>query len=40
MEAALQLAVFLGNKFTLITPAKYMIPRKEKQVENYGYARA
>jgi len=24
MEAALQLAVFLGNKFTLITPAKYL----------------
>jgi len=38
MEASLQLAVLLGNKFTLITPAKYMIPRKEKQVETYGYA--
>ena len=38
MESSLQIATLLGNKFTLITPAKYMIPRKEKQVESYGYA--
>ena len=39
MEASLHVATLLGNKFTLITPAKYMIPRKEKQVENYGFFR-
>ena len=38
MEASLQVASMLGNKITIITPAKYMIPRKEKQAESYGYA--
>ena len=37
METSLQVASMLGYKFSLITPAKGMIPRKEKQVHAYGY---
>lgn len=37
MEASLKVATLLGHRFSLITPAKYMIPRKEKQVYSYGY---
>lgn len=36
METSLHFASTLGYKFSIITPAKFMIPRKERQVKAYG----
>ena len=38
MESSLQVASLLGHKLSIITPAKYMRPRKERQVHVFGYA--
>jgi allantoin racemase len=38
MESSLQVASMLGHKFSIITLAKCMKPRKERQVYMYGYA--
>jgi allantoin racemase len=38
MESSLQIASMLGHKFSIITPATFMKPRKEHQVYLYGYA--
>jgi len=36
MEASLHLACILGHRFTWLTPAKYMVPRKLKAIEAAG----
>ena len=37
MESSLQVASMLGHKFSIITPAKCMKARKERQAYVYGY---
>jgi allantoin racemase len=37
METSLNVASTLGYKFSIITPAKFMIPRKARQVKAYGF---
>ena len=37
MESSLMYAGLLAHRFSVITPAKYMIPRKRKQIDLYGY---
>jgi allantoin racemase len=38
MESSLQIASMLGHKFSIITPAKCMKPRKERQAFLFGYS--
>ena len=38
MEASLSFAGLISHRFSVITPAKYMIPRKRKQVSVFGYS--
>ena len=37
MESSLLCAGLIAHRFSVITPAEYMIPRKRKQVDLYGY---